>query len=119
MVSESSTCGDSLLPVVPEPPLAYMNNYHDTWKSQSSGRTRRSPVNTGAGGGTYCDNCSLALSLAMKADEDLTLVDLVSYLISLTSGRQFYLVYDDVMPGMASRATVGVMLLHQMVLQVN
>ncbi|XP_071526284.1 uncharacterized protein [Panulirus ornatus] len=65
MVSESSTCGDSLLPVVPEPPLGYMNNYHDTWKSQSSGRTRRSPVNTGAGGGTYCDNCSLALSLAM------------------------------------------------------
>ncbi|XP_071526281.1 probable glutamate receptor [Panulirus ornatus] len=36
-----------------------------------------------------------------RADQDLTLVDLVSYLISLTSGRQFYLVYDDVMPGVA------------------
>ncbi|XP_071526279.1 glutamate receptor ionotropic, delta-1-like [Panulirus ornatus] len=44
--------------------------------------------------------CDLMLTYDVwKMDQDLTLVDLVSYLISLTSGRQFYLVYDDVMPG--------------------
>ncbi|XP_071526270.1 uncharacterized protein [Panulirus ornatus] len=99
--SESTVChGYVFLHNISESVLTITNHHHEAWHYHGSGRTRRSPVNTGAGGGTYCDNCSLAISLASgKAAQDLTLVDLVSYLISLTSGRQFYLVYDDVMPG--------------------
>lgn len=43
------------------------------------------------------------LLFGRKVDEDLTLADLMSYLISLTSGQHFYLVYDDVIPGKSTR----------------
>ncbi|XP_042211873.1 uncharacterized protein LOC121859191 [Homarus americanus] len=46
-----------------------------------------------------CVNCSFPLLLHIKkTDEDSVVAELMSYLITFTSGTQFYLVYDDLLP---------------------